>query len=285
MSLTWASTTGILSSALLSAIFYAVACDAPKLEPSLLDDYIYGKGATWADGSITWEPASIEAASYDLGLPSWSGEIYPELDTTVLTFTPLPELQAATSPDEYAAVQTQLWNEWLNVGGVLISLTAVESAAFALASGSLLSPTNLVVRVAVAGASIATAAGLLCDAYLLLRFSRASIKAFKRRAEDRYRVRGATAVVPTYIAFAVLARLPLFLTLLATACIALLLGAAAYALSPTVVFGVLILVGNVVMLRYVLWVLLWTCFAISRAWRLAAVCYTYFVERARALFS
>ncbi|KAF7360248.1 hypothetical protein MVEN_00753600 [Mycena venus] len=206
----------------------------------------------------------------EITLPHRAQDVLLGFGETVASFTLLREIEAAVEQAEYVDIQTQLRNEWLKVGGVLMGLMTLESAAFALTADSLLAPTNLIARFAIAVASIATAAGLLCDAYLLLRFSRASIQAFKRRAEDGYRVRGENDLpgsgtpVRTYIMFAILARLPLLLALLAMACITALLGAAAYALSPLAVLGVLSVVSGVLTLRYLFWALLWTVFAVSR---------------------
>ncbi|KAJ7031981.1 hypothetical protein C8F04DRAFT_1396897 [Mycena alexandri] len=211
--------------------------------------------------------------------------------TLFAVVTPLNDLESASSYTEFASVQTRLQDEWLKIGGVLLGLVAVDFTVFALTPDSLLGPTNTITRIALAGGSIATAAGLLCDAYLLLRFSRASIQAFKRRAEDEYRLRNAptgdgllAAVTPTYIAFAVLARLPLVLVLVATACIAVLLGAAAYELSPLIALSVLGLVAGILALRYLIWALVWVVFAFSRIWIVGVSAYERGMGRLRGLF-
>ncbi|KAJ7194980.1 hypothetical protein GGX14DRAFT_575982 [Mycena pura] len=187
---------------------------------------------------------------------------------------------SAVSQAEFIAVQTQLESEWFKVGGVLMGFVGVESAFFALTPDWLLPPTNIT-RVAIALSSIATATGLLSDAYLLLRFSRASMETFKQRAEDGYGIDA-----PTYIAFAVLARLPLFLALLTMVCIIVLLGTAAYSISPSAVpvVGVVGVVGVVLVLRYLLLAILWVGFALSWVLALIATVCTYVMRRVRAVF-
>ncbi|KAJ7355167.1 salt tolerance down-regulator-domain-containing protein [Mycena albidolilacea] len=104
-------------------------------------------------------------------------------------------LEDATSDSDYEIVQKQVQEEWLKVGGLLVGLAALETAAFALAPG------------------ISTGAGLLCDACLLLRFSLASVPVFKHRAQDTYEVHenGSISRTESYIFFAFIARLPLLL--------------------------------------------------------------------------
>jgi hypothetical protein len=55
---------------------------------------------------------------------------------------------------------------------------SLETAAFAWAPGTIF-PIDKVAKITVAGSSISTCAGLLCDTYLLLRFSFASASVFK----------------------------------------------------------------------------------------------------------
>ncbi|KAJ7031983.1 hypothetical protein C8F04DRAFT_1108815 [Mycena alexandri] len=236
--------------------------------------------------------------SYAPGLGVPANNLLPGLRVFVALFTLLRELESASSHAEYAGLQTQLQTEWLKVGGVFPSFLptclltlSVDFGAFALAPDSLLGPANTITRITLAGGSIASAAGLLCDAYLLLRFSRASIQAFKvSTAEDEFRPTNIAAgplvtAAPTYIAFAVLARLPLILVLFATACITVLLGAAAYELSPPIALSVLGLAAGVLTLRYLIWALVWVVFAFSRIWIAGVSAYGYGVGRMRALFN
>ncbi|KAJ7087458.1 hypothetical protein C8R44DRAFT_820126 [Mycena epipterygia] len=94
-------------------------------------------------------------------------------------------LEDSTSDSDYKRVQNEVHKEWLKVGGVLVALAALETAAFALAPGSIF-PIDKVARIAVSGSSISTGAGLLCNIYLLLRFSLASPPVFKHRTQDKY---------------------------------------------------------------------------------------------------
>jgi len=71
---------------------------------------------------------------------------------------------------DFEVVRDQLVREWQYVGGFLIGFAALELAAFAVAPGALFT-VDKIVRTSVAGSSISTGVGLLCDLYLLFRFS------------------------------------------------------------------------------------------------------------------
>ncbi|KAJ7121710.1 hypothetical protein C8R44DRAFT_622476, partial [Mycena epipterygia] len=145
---------------------------------------------------------------------------------------------------------------------------SLETAAFALAPGSIF-PIDKVARIAVSGSSISTGAGLLCDIYLLLRFSFASVSVFKHRAQDKYEVRqnGSINRTGSYLFFALAARLPLLLAAVSILCIAVLLADVACNISPPVVIVVLSLTGLIFCLQYICWVLIWVVFGLSSAVR------------------
>ncbi|KAJ7323644.1 hypothetical protein DFH08DRAFT_1029250 [Mycena albidolilacea] len=101
-------------------------------------------------------------------------------------FSPLPSrlltiaksLEDSESDTDYEHIQKQLQEEWLKVGAVLTGLAALETAVFALAPGSIF-PIDKAARIAVSGSSISTGTGLLCDIYVLLRFSLVKTSVFK----------------------------------------------------------------------------------------------------------
>ncbi|KAJ7778101.1 hypothetical protein B0H16DRAFT_1683448 [Mycena metata] len=287
-------------------LFYPLAVSSPRAPAELKstdDDWIYSAGSVLHCGSdlpsfedvpefnrcLSYGQLQLEI-SYDLlGLQVPPNDLLRGFRLFVALFTLLGELESASSDAEYADLQTQLQSEWLKVGGVLLGLIAVNLGVLALTPDSLLGSTNTITRISLAGGSIASAAGLLCDAYVLLRFSRTSIQAFKRRAEDGYRLSGSAAgplvtTAPTYIAFAVLARLPLVLVLFATTCIAVLLGAAAYELSAPITLSVLGVVAAILSLRYLIWALVWVVFTFSRIWITGASMCEHRMGRLRGLF-
>ncbi|KAJ7142917.1 hypothetical protein C8R44DRAFT_195787 [Mycena epipterygia] len=141
----------------------------------------------------------------------------------------------------------------------------LETAAFALAPGSVFS-IDKVARIAVSGSSISTGAGLLCDIYLLLRFSLASVAVFKHRAQDKYEVRenGSVSRTQSYLFFALAARLPLLLAMVSIFFIAVLLADVAYKISPLVVLAIVGLTGIILYLEYICWVLIWMVFGLSK---------------------
>ncbi|KAJ6606302.1 hypothetical protein DFH09DRAFT_896507, partial [Mycena vulgaris] len=131
----------------------------------------------------------------------------------------------------------------------------LETAAFALTSSSIFSVNNLV-RIAVSGSSISTAVGLLCDAYLLLRFSFTS---------DSYVYQNPVTATDSYIFFSLTARLPLVLALTSIAFITALLGEVAYEISPPIALSVVGVAILVLSLRYIVWVLIWVVFGLLKS--------------------
>ncbi|KAJ7142932.1 hypothetical protein C8R44DRAFT_761425, partial [Mycena epipterygia] len=179
------------------------------------------------------------------------------LRRNIACYTVARSLEEATSDPDYERVQKQVQEEWLKVGGLV--------AAFALAPGSVFS-IDKVARITVSGSSIFTGAGLLCDIYLLLRFSLASVPVFKHRAQDKYEVRenGSVSRTQSYLFFALAARLPLLLAVVSIFFIAVLLADVAYRISPLVVLAILGLTGIILYLEYICWVLIWIVFGLSK---------------------
>ncbi|KAJ7142915.1 hypothetical protein C8R44DRAFT_761389 [Mycena epipterygia] len=214
----------------------------------------------------------------------------------IARITVVRSLEYATSDLDYERVQKQVREEWLKVGGLLVGLAALETAAFALSPGSAFS-IDKVARITVSGSSISTGAGLLCDIYLILRFSLASVTVFKHRTQDKYEVRGNGSINRTqsYLFFAVAARLPLLLAVVSIVFIAVLLAYAAYRISRLVMLAILGLTGIILYLEYICWVLIWMVFGLSKVlgwlvvglstagkWPISA--FKYVVGKTRALW-
>ncbi|KAJ6528851.1 hypothetical protein B0H19DRAFT_1333443 [Mycena capillaripes] len=179
------------------------------------------------------------------------------LRKNVAHFTIAKSLEEATSNPDYERIQEQVQQEWLKVGGAVRDLSIscfLETAAFALAPGSLFS-VDKVARIMVSRSSISTGAGLLCDTYLILRFSFASGPVFKN---------GSISRTGSYLFFALIARLPLFLTVISILFIAALLVDVACKISPPVVWAILSLTGIILYLQYICWVLIWMVFGVLK---------------------
>ncbi|KAJ7235786.1 hypothetical protein C8J57DRAFT_1248165 [Mycena rebaudengoi] len=159
-------------------------------------------------------------------------------------FTVSKSLEEASSDTDYERIQKQVHEEWLKVGGLLVGLAAVETAALALTPGFVFT-IDTVSRITLFGSSISTGIGLLCDIYVFLRFSFAAIPAFKHRAQDNYEIRsnGSINRTESYVFFAFLARFPLLLAMISILFVAILLVDAAYKVSPFVVLSILGFMG------------------------------------------
>ncbi|KAJ6624291.1 hypothetical protein B0H10DRAFT_1690619, partial [Mycena sp. CBHHK59/15] len=94
--------------------------------------------------------------------------------------------------------------------------------------------------------SISTGPGLLCDVYLLLRFSLASVPVCKVRC-----------CPSSYMFFPIIAWLPLMLAFISISFIAVLLRDVVYKLSPLVVWVIIVVTGFGLALRYIFWALIW----------------------------
>ncbi|KAJ7633933.1 caspase domain-containing protein [Mycena rosella] len=191
--------------------------------------------------------------------------VLSRLRMNIACFTVARSLEEAASDPDYQRVQKQVQEEWLKVGGLLVGLAALETAAFALAPDSLFS-IDKVARITVSGSSISTGTGLLCDIYLLLRFSFAGLPVFKYRAQDNFEIRanGSINRTESYVFFALAARLPLFLAVISIFFIAVLLADVAYKISPMVVLSIVGMTGIILYLQYFCWAVIWIGFGLRK---------------------
>ncbi|KIL71154.1 hypothetical protein M378DRAFT_154629 [Amanita muscaria Koide BX008] len=163
------------------------------------------------------------------------------------SFTGYKEMKEATGDSQFEKVFCRLQQEWTYVGGLLVALAALNTAAFSLGRGSIFKVDEWC-QCAVAASAISTGLGIACDTWFLFRYTWADLDTFRRRAKDLF---------DSYFFFCLSARVPALCMVISGVSLMLFLGLVAYEAWPQAVLVISFFIGLMMTLQFLAFTAHW----------------------------
>ncbi|KAJ6489534.1 hypothetical protein C8R47DRAFT_1124693 [Mycena vitilis] len=240
--------------------------------PSFYDDDVE-EVESFSPIEISFNPVQWIAASL---LPQYTERIevpqYPELnffERVISSFTVYNEMKCAScsgpkSEDAFERIHTRLQLEWTWSAGTLVALAAVDTAVFSISPDSIFAISSIA-RGAVAASSTASGLGIATSAWFLVRYAWVPLETFKARTEDII-----PSEAPSYIFFALTARVPSLLMLTSAISLMFFMSIVAWSAWPTAVVVGCFLVGLLMGLQWLVFSILWVVKTARKLFRFLA---------------